>query len=827
MKNSIKLFCIALTFLITQQLLANDQIQTVSTKINSKSGVNGEAYTSFTFNGSWCWFSDPRAVYYEGKFKRTYSGWVDNYGNIIVGYYDHDTKIIATKVIMERLEIDDHDNPAILIDKDGKIMVFFTRHGYGDSPEPKPIFMAKSRNAEDIESWNGVKKLYLNDEKDKVDERTDFTHTYTNPIELSAENGKLFIFWRGVDGKPGMSTSIDGGENWTKGDILYMSDPIYRFRRPYTKVYSNGDSKIHFTFTLGHPDREDKNSILYTYYQNGAFYKADGTLIKKVSELPLKPEELDLVYDAEAENARAWNWDIAEDEKGNPVVVYAKFPTTQDHYYCYAKWNGKKWINHTLVNSGSWFPKTPKGRNELQKYYSGGLCIDKEDVNTLYLSVKRNSVFEIEKWSTSNGGKSWKIEPVTKNSTKDNIRPYAVKGAKKGNSLQVVWMQNTKYIEYSYASWTTWIKWSERYQSAIKFNVESPIMTDPFNPEQIKNVMRKTTDWQFANPYDLDRILEWHWGTFTDGVIKLYELTKDDRYKQELINIGEHAKWRTLDVIFDGNNLKIANSWANLYAMEKDPRMIEKTRWVLDVHLASRRPQFARMGFGAEPYPSREEWWSVLDYLFMAPPTFATMSKVTGDQKYLNYMDQMWWKTTDYLYSKADSLYYRDDRYFDKKSDNGAKIFWGRGNGWLVGGLVEILDVMPKDFHNRDKYIQLYNEMSQKILSLQREDGLWTPSLLDPGYKDQGDVSCATFYVYMFAWGLNNGILDEKYRPQVDKAWRAICENVATTGRLGGAQGEGIDPSKAFTKGVDDTHIYATGAFLLAGYEMYKLVQGE
>ena len=94
----------------------NAQQKVVSSETNYKTGEHSESYKSFTFNGSWCWFSDPRAVYFEGKHKRTYSGWVDNYGNITVGFYDHETQEIKTHIVKENLEVDDHDNLSILFD---------------------------------------------------------------------------------------------------------------------------------------------------------------------------------------------------------------------------------------------------------------------------------------------------------------------------------------------------------------------------------------------------------------------------------------------------------------------------------------------------------------------------------------------------------------------------------------------------------------------------------------------------------------------------------------------------------------------------------------
>lgn len=60
----------------------------VRSKFEKTEGHNSEQYHSMTFNGSWCWFSDPRAVYYEGDHKRSYTGWVDNYGDIHIAFFE-------------------------------------------------------------------------------------------------------------------------------------------------------------------------------------------------------------------------------------------------------------------------------------------------------------------------------------------------------------------------------------------------------------------------------------------------------------------------------------------------------------------------------------------------------------------------------------------------------------------------------------------------------------------------------------------------------------------------------------------------------------------
>lgn len=163
--------------------------------------------------------------------------------------------------------------------------------------------------------------------------------------------------------------------------------------------------------------------------------------------------------------------------------------------------------------------------------------------------------------------------------------------------------------------------------------------------------------------------------------------------------------------------------------------------------------------------------WAWCDALFMAPTSLAYLSTATGDSKYLDIANKLWWKTTDFLYDKEEYLYFRDESYFEKREKNGKKMFWSRGNGWVMGGLVRMLSNMPKNYPDRPKYIKLYKEMAAKIASIQQADGSWHSSLLDPESYPVKETSGTGFYTYAILWGLNNGILDKKtYWPVIEKS---------------------------------------------------------
>jgi rhamnogalacturonyl hydrolase YesR len=188
-------------------------------------------------------------------------------------------------------------------------------------------------------------------------------------------------------------------------------------------------------------------------------------------------------------------------------------------------------------------------------------------------------------------------------------------------------------------------------------------------------------------------------------------------------------------------------------------------------------------------------------------------------------MDKEWWAASDFLYDKDEHLYFRDSHYFDRKEANGKKIFWSRGDGWVMGGLARVLEFMPADYPSRSKYETQFKEIAEKIASIQQPDGMWHASLLDPASYPEKEASGTGFYTFALAWGINHGLLDRaKYEPVVRRAWAGLLTCVTPEGKLGYTQQVGADP-KSFKP--EDFEVYGAGAFLLAGREMYTLAGGK
>jgi hypothetical protein len=210
-------------------------------------------------------------------------------------------------------------------------------------------------------------------------------------------------------------------------------------------------------------------------------------------------------------------------------------------------------------------------------------------------------------------------------------------------------------------------------------------------------------------------------------------------------------------------------------------------------------------------------WWC--DALFMHPPVHLRLSRITGDPSYTNLMHMMWAETQSCLYDTNDHLFYRDITYFGQII-GGQKVFWSRGDGWVVGGIVRVLQYLPQDDPNRPVYITLLQEMAAKLAQIQMPDGYWYSNLLYPQQFNVPETSGTGFFCYGIAWGINNGYLDEAtYEPVMQKAWAALKAAVHEDGKLGWVQPVGAGPAAST---YDSTAVYGVGAYLLAGSEVQK-----
>jgi chondroitin AC lyase len=339
-------------------------------------------------------------------------------------------------------------------------------------------------------------------------------------------------------------------------------------------------------------------------------------------------------------------------------------------------------------------------------------------------------------------------------------------------------------------------------------------------PVAVLATMERVADWQLANP-GKHRTTDWTQGALYAGIMALDTVSPSPRFREAMRRVGEANSWQLGPSHYNADDHCLGQMYAELALRYRDPEMIAAMRAQFDAIIAKPSPlpslDFSQRGAG--------DRWSWCDALFMAPPAWSRLFTATGDRRYLDYAVTNWWITSDYLYDPDEHLFYRDSTYFNRIEVNGKRVFWGRGNGWVMGGLVRVLQDVPINDPAREGLLGQFREMAAAVLQCQQADGLWRSSLLDSESYPLKETSASGFYTYALAWGVNEGLLDRtRFAPAIQRAWTALVGCVSPEGKLTHVQPIGADPKKF---DVNHTDVYGVGAFLLAGSEVYRLNGGR
>lgn len=309
----------------------------------------------------------------------------------------------------------------------------------------------------------------------------------------------------------------------------------------------------------------------------------------------------------------------------------------------------------------------------------------------------------------------------------------------------------------------------------------------------------------------------WEQAVFWVGMTALADMPgAPPRMKQAILDMGARNQWMPghRPYFADDHAITQAYLWAASHGAGAAARLPTQTLFDRVIAkpavttLAFAVPK--RGGYGATECLDR---WCWCDALFMAPPAFVELTNQTNDPKYRTFAMKEFWATTDFLFDPAEHLYYRDSRFFERRDDHDRKQFWARGNGWVFGGMARIIPRLPAGSPDRIRMEALFRDMAAKLLTLQKADGYWSPSLLAPE-DSPPETSGTGFFTYGFAWGIRAGLLDRAtYRPAAIRGWNALTRAIQPDGRLGWVQQVSDRPDKVLPT---DTQYYGVGAFLMA-----------
>src|SRR5512140_3841082 len=182
----------------------------------------------------------------------------------------------------------------------------------------------------------------------------------------------------------------------------------------------------------------------------------------------------------------------------------------------------------------------------------------------------------------------------------------------------------------------------------VMLTVVSPSRPSPgdLDRQAILQAMTRVADWQLAHP-STHEPWDWTQAAFYTGVMALAGVSDSPKYFDAMRAMGDGNQWRPGPRPGHADDYAVIASYAKLFQRYRDTRMLAPTRALFDFLVTRRYSEPLTWGNGIE---ARELAWC--DALFMGPPSMAAVSAVTGDRRYLDLANRLWWKTTDFLYDK-------------------------------------------------------------------------------------------------------------------------------------------------------------------------------
>ena len=327
---------------------------------------------------------------------------------------------------------------------------------------------------------------------------------------------------------------------------------------------------------------------------------------------------------------------------------------------------------------------------------------------------------------------------------------------------------------------------------------------EEFKPENILAKMNLVNDYFISNSW-MNNDRNWIRGTYYTGLMAFYHVSKDSSLLNQAEQWGAKHGWRTgTEWTFPANRLTCTQTYIELYFLDKNENKIEDARSFMDNRVKNREP-------------ASKQGYDYIDALYVGIPAYIMMTEATGDNIYSTYGNWIFWNVVNDLYNPDVHLFYRDEQ---AKLDN---EFWSRGNGWAFASIPRILQYLPPEDPSYHRYAELFYQLAEAISQIQGKDGYWRTDLYNPEKFPNPESSGTAFFTYALAWGINNGYLEkEKFFPIIEKSWVALYSAVDEDGKVCWGQGVSRDPGDVDK---EDSEEYVSGAFLLAGSEVIKLIK--
>ncbi|MFN7990354.1 MAG: glycoside hydrolase family 88 protein [Thermoanaerobaculia bacterium] len=256
------------------------------------------------------------------------------------------------------------------------------------------------------------------------------------------------------------------------------------------------------------------------------------------------------------------------------------------------------------------------------------------------------------------------------------------------------------------------------------------------------------------------------------------------------------------------------------YGRKKDPRYREGIDLVAQ-HIEKRQPRLPD-GTLCRPRPQPVSLW--IDDAWMSIPFLARMGQLTGERKWFDDAARQVTGMSARLFDEKKGLY--DHSWFENATPVDPKFFWGRGAGWMLMSMAELLTLMPEDHPDRAKVLDQYRRAVAGVGAVQGGMGLWHQLLdRDDSYLE---TSASAMYVFAIARGVNRGWLSTAWAPAAQAGWQAVARRVRADGQIEGicvGTTAAYDPVYYYNRPTDLGAMQGYGPTLMAGAEVLTMLR--
>lgn len=340
------------------------------------------------------------------------------------------------------------------------------------------------------------------------------------------------------------------------------------------------------------------------------------------------------------------------------------------------------------------------------------------------------------------------------------------------------------------------------------------------------------------------RLASYEWGVTYSAMLAAAEITGDDQYKKYVYDrfnfLAEVApyfkkvyeKYGTTDPqmlqILTPHALDDAGAVcaAMMKAQMKDKELKLQDLITNYFNFIMYKEYRLADGTFARNRPYHNTLW--LDDMFMGIPAVALMGKYASDNgdKYLQESVKQILQFAERMFVPEVGLFRHG--WVEGMKDHPA-FHWGRANGWAILTMCEVLDVLPQDYPERGKIIDLLRAHVRGLAACQSKDGFWH-QLLDRN-DSYLETSATAIYVYCMAHAINEGWIDAlAYGPVVQLGWHAVSSAINEEGQVEGVcvgTGMGYDPAFYYYRPVNVYAAHGYGPVIWAGAEMIRLLNNQ